>query len=114
MCRIFQDGWRDCGGFVRCTTKKYENKCCLGFMVCKGLSAAIRKTCAFRLKQDGQDYQDGQDESAKVWKTLMSIARRSNQEKRSVRTLIAIDTLAPIVFGGEGLSSCLSCLSWPS
>ena len=26
----------------------------------------------------------------KVWKTLMSIERRSNTEKRSVRTLIAI------------------------
>ena len=50
----------------------------------------------------------------KVWKTLMSIERRSNQEKRSVRTLIALDTLEPIVFGGEGLSSCLSCASWPS
>ena len=62
-----------------------------------------------RLKQDGQDYQDGQDEEAKVWKTLMSIARTRNQEKRSVRTLIVIATLVPIVFGGEGLSSCASC-----
>ena len=50
----------------------------------------------------------------------MSIARRRNTEKRSVRTLIAIATLAPIVFGGarqprgEVLSSCSSCASWPS
>ena len=56
-----------------------------------------------RLKQDGQDFQDAQDEGEKVWKTLMSIARRRNKEKRSVRTLIAIDTLEPIVFGGEQL-----------
>ena len=27
---------------------------------------------------------------AKVWKTLMSIARRRNKEKRSVRTLMAL------------------------
>ena len=32
----------------------------------------------------------------KVWKTLMSIERRRNQEKRSVRTLIAIDTDGPV------------------
>ena len=49
----------------------------------------------------------------KVWKTLMSIERRCNQEKRSVRTLIVIATLVPIVFGGEGLSSCSSCASCP-
>ena len=38
----------------------------------------------FCLKQDGQDFQDGQDRAAqergvKVWKTLMSIARRRNK-----------------------------------
>ena len=45
-------------------------------------------------------YQDGQDESAKVWKTLMSIERRCNKEKRSVRTLIAI---APLKQDGQDL-----------
>ena len=50
----------------------------------------------------------------------MSIDCGRNQEKRSVRTLIAIATLAPIVFGGarqphgEVLSSSSSCASWPS
>ena len=44
----------------------------------------------------------------------MSIECRSNKHKRSVRTLMSIDILVPIVFGGEGLSSCLSCTSWPS
>ena len=51
-------------------------------------SARACPSHAFRLKQDGQDEQD---EEAKVWKTLMSIERRGNTEKRSVRTLIAID-----------------------
>ena len=36
--------------FVRCTTKKYEKICALGFMVCKGLSAAIRKTYVAHIK----------------------------------------------------------------
>ena len=60
----------------------------------------------FCLKQDFQDLQDGQDEEEKVWKTLMSIERRSNKEKRSVRTLISIDpptkkkrTLVPVARG---------------
>ena len=54
-------------------------------------SARACPSHAFRLKQDGQDGQDGQDEGEKVWKTLMSIERRRNKEKRSVRTLISID-----------------------
>ena len=39
----------------------------------------------------------------KVWKTLMSIERRCNKEKRSVRTLMFIASEA----GGPGLSG------WP-
>ena len=35
----------------------------------------------------------------------MSIEHRSNQEKRSVRTLIVIATLVPIVFGGARLGT---------
>ena len=49
----------------------------------------------FCLKQDFQDGQDGQDRAAqeygrKVWKTLMSIERRHNKEKRSFRSLISL------------------------
>ena len=45
----------------------------------------------------------------------LNVYRTSEQSGEKVqRTLIALDTLEPIVFGGEGLSSCLSCASWPS
>ena len=134
-------------GFVLCNTKKYEKRCGLGFMVCMGLSFAIRKTCVAHMKvlsdlvilflrrfyrhsgpigpgvhpanpghpgHPASDTETQQAHREKVWKTLMSIERKRNKEKRSVRTLIAIDTLEPIVFGGEGLSSCSSCASWPS
>ena len=37
-----------------------------------------------------------QQHREKVWKTLMSIERRRNKQKRSVRTLIAIDTDGPV------------------
>ena len=53
----------------------------------EGLSFAVPLVC---LKQDFQDFQDEQDEEEKVWKTLMSIERRRNQEKRSVRPLMFI------------------------
>ena len=34
------------------------------------------------LKQDEQDLQDGQDEEAKVWKTLMSIEPQQKQGEK--------------------------------
>ena len=93
--------------FVRCTTKKYEKRCGLGFMVCKGLSAAIRKTCVAHMKVlsdlsilfpgasiDIQVLSDlafildiliqtlrrNSNTEEKVWKTFMSIECRRNTE----------------------------------
>ena len=45
-------------------------------------SARAFPSHAFNLKQDGQDVQDGQDEEAKVWKTLMSIETPQQQGEK--------------------------------